>query len=174
MMALVTPADSGGAPSRRARAVSGSNTGSAASLAPGAVAHSPTNASSPSPSTDSDTAGSGRASGLDFSVRMSTPISASTRPPGIGGSASLAGCAAARSDALVTGPWVIASPRARASGGTPGLAGHPNTKESMTCMVGEADGVGITVRENIGCVGRFAVTASCRQLAHPVPPMRLA
>src|SRR4029077_955889 len=58
MMALGTPADSAGAPARWARAVSGSNTGSAAALAPGAVAHSPTNASSPSPSTDSETAGS--------------------------------------------------------------------------------------------------------------------
>ena len=119
MMALVTSADSTGAPSRRARAVSGRNTGSVASLAPGAVAHSPVKASSPSPSADSDTAGSGRASGLDLSARMSTPISASTRPPGIGGSASLAGCAAAGSDALVTGPWVIASPRARASAAAP-------------------------------------------------------
>src|ERR1700722_9426154 len=131
MIPLVTPADSAGAPSRRASAVSGSSTGNAASLAPGAVAHSPTNASSPSPSADSDTAGSGRASGLDFSLRMSMPISASTRPPGIGGSASLAGSAAvwaaawaavwvaAGSDALVTGPWVIASPRATASGATP-------------------------------------------------------
>src|SRR5580658_162000 len=118
MMALVTSADRTGAPSWRASAVSGRNTGSAASLAPGAVAHSPVKASSPSPSTDSDTAGSGRASGLDLSVRISTPISASTRPPGIGGSASLAGCAAAGSDALVTGPWVITSPPTRSSEAT--------------------------------------------------------
>jgi hypothetical protein len=33
----------------------------------------------------------------------------------------------------------------------------------MTCMVGEADGVGSTVRENIGPVARFAVTVSCRR-----------
>src|SRR3984885_4529764 len=66
MMALVTPADRPGKPSRRARAVSRKNTGSAASLAPGAVAHSPTNASSPRPSADSDTAGRGRASGMDL------------------------------------------------------------------------------------------------------------
>jgi hypothetical protein len=110
-MALVTSAESTGASSRRASAVSGSNTGSVASLAPGAVAHSPVKTSSPSPSADSDTAGSGRASGLDLSVRMSTPISASTRPPGIGGSASFGACAATGSDALVPGPWVITSPR---------------------------------------------------------------
>ena len=66
MIALVTSADSTGASSRRARAVSGRKIGSVASLAPGAVAHSPVKASSPSPSADSDTAGSGRASGLDF------------------------------------------------------------------------------------------------------------
>src|SRR5580692_5269494 len=117
MMPLVTPADSAGAPSRWARAVSGSNTGSAAALAPGAVAHSPTN-------------GSGRASGLDFSLRMSMPISASTRPPGIGGSASLAGCAAAGSDALVTGPWVIASLRTRASGAAP-RPGRPPQRQGI-------------------------------------------
>ena len=33
----------------------------------------------------------------------------------------------------------------------------------MTCMVGEADGVGGTVGENIGRVARFAVTVSCRR-----------
>ena len=33
----------------------------------------------------------------------------------------------------------------------------------MTCMVGEADGVGGTVGENIGRVVRFAVTVSCRR-----------
>ncbi len=33
----------------------------------------------------------------------------------------------------------------------------------MTCMVGEADGVGSTVGENIGPVARFAVTVSCRR-----------
>jgi hypothetical protein len=33
----------------------------------------------------------------------------------------------------------------------------------MTCMVGEADGVGSTVGENIGRVARFAVTVSCRR-----------
>src|SRR5579859_3983151 len=139
MMTLVTAPDKTGAPSRRVSALNGSSTGSVASLAPGAVAHSPTNASSPSPSADNDTAGSGRASGLDFIVRMSTPISASTRPPGIGGSASWAGCAAgsdalvaagsdafvaAGPDALVTGPRVIASPRA--SGPEPAArAGRP-------------------------------------------------
>src|SRR5579872_12852 len=125
MMKLVTVPESTGAPRRRVSALSGSSTGSVASLAPGAVAHSPTKASSPSPSADSDTAGSGRASGLDFIVRMRTPISASTRPPGIGGSASCAAAGsdvfvaagsdalvAAGSDALVTGPRVIASPRA--------------------------------------------------------------
>jgi hypothetical protein len=33
----------------------------------------------------------------------------------------------------------------------------------MTCMVGEADGVGSTVGENMGRVARFAVTLSCRR-----------
>ena len=33
----------------------------------------------------------------------------------------------------------------------------------MTCMVGEADGVGSTVGESIGPVARFAVTVSCRR-----------
>ena len=33
----------------------------------------------------------------------------------------------------------------------------------MTCMVGEADGVGGTVGENIGRVARLAVTVSCRR-----------
>lgn len=60
----------------------------------------------------------------------------------------------------------------------------------MTCMVGEAEGVGITVGENIGCVVRYTGdlsgtgslspgTGSLSQrvagkLAHPVPRMRLA
>src|SRR5260370_40933616 len=61
MMALVTPAESAGAPSRRARAVSGRNTGSAASLAPGAVAHTPTDANRPSPGADRGPAGRGAA-----------------------------------------------------------------------------------------------------------------
>ncbi len=39
------------------------------------------------------TAGSGRARRLCERTRMMTPIAASTRPPGIGGSASLAGSA---------------------------------------------------------------------------------
>ena len=125
MMTLVTSGDSTGAPSWCASAVSGSSTGSVASLAPGAVAHSPVNASSPSPSADSDTAGSGRASGLDLSARMSTPIIASTRPPGIGGSASfvataaLESCVVMTSCALAAVPRITTSPRARAS--QPGL-----------------------------------------------------
>ena len=125
MMKLVTKAESTGAPSRCASAVSGSSTGSVASLAPGAVAHSPVKATSPSPSADSDTAGSGRASGLDASARMSTPIIVSTRPPGIGGSASfvacavVGSCAVVRFCALAAVPWVITSPRARASEATP-------------------------------------------------------
>ena len=44
MTMLVTSADSSGAPSWRASALSGSSTGSVASLAPGAVAHSPVKA----------------------------------------------------------------------------------------------------------------------------------
>ena len=125
MMKLVAKADSAGAPSRCASAVSGSITGSVASLAPGAVAHSPVKATSPSPSADSDTAGSGRPSGLNESARMSTPIIASTRPPGIGGSASFVACAAVGSCAVVTScalaavSWVITSPRARAAEATP-------------------------------------------------------
>ena len=47
----------------------------------------------PRPSAERITAGSGRASGLCESTRMTTPIAASTRPPGIGGSASLVGSA---------------------------------------------------------------------------------
>ena len=97
--------------------MSGSSTGSVAPPVAGAVAQSPVKATSPSPSADSDTAGSGRASGLCSSTRMSTPIIASTRPPGIGGSASfgpgaaVASCAAAGSCAVLTVPrvWVIAS-----------------------------------------------------------------
>ena len=102
----MTSPDRIGAPSRLASAVSGSSTGSVASLAPGAVAHSPVNAIIPSPSADTATAGSGRASGLDLSARISTPIMASTRPPGIGGSASLVAGAAA-------GSWPVMMSRAR-------------------------------------------------------------
>ena len=107
--------------------MSGSSTGSVAALAPGAVAHSPVNTTSPSPSADSDTAGSGRASGLDLSARMSTPIMASTRPPGIGGSASfvasgaMGSCATVTSCALAAVLRITTSPRARVS--QPGLAG---------------------------------------------------
>ena len=46
---LITSPDRTGAPSRLASAVSGSSTGSVASLAPGAVAHSPVNAIMPEP-----------------------------------------------------------------------------------------------------------------------------
>ena len=118
MMTLVTSGESAGVPSWCASAVSGSSTGRVAALAPGAVAHSPVNVTSPNPSADSDTAGSGRASGLDLSARMSTPIIASTRPPGIGGSASfvataaLESCGVMTSCALAAVPRITTSPRA--------------------------------------------------------------
>ena len=114
--------------SGRASAVSGSRTGSVDPPVAGAVAQRPVKATSPSPSADNDTAGSGRPSGLDASTRMSTPIVASTRPPGIGGSASFgpgtaASCAKAGSCAAVTGPLVsvITSSGASASESYRGL-----------------------------------------------------
>ena len=71
---------------------------------PGAVAHRPTNATPPRPRADRITAGSGRASGLCESSRMMTPIAASTRPPGIGGSASLGAGAVSGSAAVSSWP----------------------------------------------------------------------
>ena len=118
---LITSLERTGAPSRLASLVSGSSTGSVASLAPGAVAHSPVKAIMASPSADSVTAGSGRESGLPLSARISTPIMASTRPPGIGGSASFVAGAAAGSGAGVTSGGrsavlqVTRSPQLRAS-----------------------------------------------------------
>ena len=105
--------------------MSGSSTGSVASLAPGASAHSPVKTTSPSPSADSDTAGIGRLSGLDASAWMSVPIIASTRPPGIDGSASFVAwaavgpCAAVTSFAVVAVSWIITLPRARSLEVTP-------------------------------------------------------
>src|ERR1700730_4591686 len=56
MMMVVTWPENTGAPARRASAVSGSSTGSVASLAPGAVAHSPVHATQPNPSAGTDPA----------------------------------------------------------------------------------------------------------------------
>src|SRR5215467_13856919 len=89
MMRFATMSGKCGAPAFLASDVSGSSTGGVATLGWGAVAHSPTNATPPRPSALSVTAGSGRASRLWARTRMSRPISASTRPPGMGGSASL-------------------------------------------------------------------------------------
>ncbi len=77
-----------GAPRFRATEVSGSSTGGVATLGWGAVAHRPLNATPAMPSALRMTAGSGRASGLCDSTRISRPIKASTLPPVIGGSAS--------------------------------------------------------------------------------------
>src|ERR1700678_283486 len=89
-----------GAPRSLATDVSGKSTGEVAALGTGAVAHRPTNATPPRPTADRMTAGSGRASGLCESTRMRAPITASTRPPGIGGSASLGADAVPAAEAV--------------------------------------------------------------------------
>ena len=89
MIKLATRSGRCGAPRFRATEVSGSSTGGVATLGRGAVAHSPTKATPPSPSALRITAGSGRARRLCERTRMIRPMNSSTRPPVIGGSASL-------------------------------------------------------------------------------------
>src|SRR5580693_1174054 len=88
MMTSATSSGRCAVPRLRARSVSGSKTGGVSALDFGAVAQRPTNAIPARPSALSVTAGSGRARGLVESTLMRRPIRASTRPPGIGGSAS--------------------------------------------------------------------------------------
>src|SRR3954454_20026355 len=89
MMTLAGSSPRRGKPALDASSVSGSLTGKVAGLGTGAVAHSPTNATPSSPRTLSVIAGRGRARGLCARTLITRPISASTRPPGMGGSASL-------------------------------------------------------------------------------------